>query len=154
MTLVNCFGDCGPDYECNMQCFDEASPDATMKLEAFNSCLMQECPDGEPGCIEDAQMGICAEPVMMCMDDDSNCSCDGKECGTDGCGQDCGVCGPDWWCDFGKGVCKQEQIPCDDNSDCPDGMICNEEGLCFMVSDCDPACEPGMSCLDGVCIDG
>ena len=83
--------------------------------------------------------GVCADGSWCDEGGCTACTCDGLECGTDECGQPCGECQEDWFCNADQ-LC--EECLCDAGWECGTadcGASCGE-------------CTDGFGCVEHMCV--
>ena len=130
---ADCAMGCPPGaIDCYLNCGEGASPDAQALYQEVLMCVSQFCPMGDPGCIQDAVYGPCADLYKQCV---GGCtpSCNGKQCGNDGCGGSCGQCGPGQACQ--QGICMGGDMTCADAADCALGCPPGDIDCYFMCGE-------------------
>jgi Cys-rich repeat protein len=141
--------DCPEGMFCEVVCWDCAPEDPDCAPGCEGVCV----PAQPPECAADADCPAGHECIMDCWgwcDETGECheECHGRcvpvepECLTD---EDCFFPGGMARCIEGR--CVFEEIACDDQNPCPEGMIC--EMVCWDCPPDDPDCEPG---CEGVCV--
>ncbi|MBN2495729.1 MAG: hypothetical protein JXR96_14140 [Deltaproteobacteria bacterium] len=85
---------------------------------------------------------ILAMLSLACASEPCERSCGDRRCGDDGCGGSCGECGPNERCDE-DGQCACRFRVCG-------GACCDEQGVCYNDSCCQPACQ-GKECGPDAC---
>ena len=127
---------CGEDAECARGETCEAS------LCRFTGCLSDD----------DCDKGLCREGTYTCTECATSVDCpsdkpvcDGQfrcvACQTD---DECGYPGPGY-CDASRGIC----VHCKEDNHCPQGLSCNNAGVCFGAG-LEAPCREGIACDVGL----
>lgn len=149
--------ECNEDFPCQdgQQCVGgvcECPPSKPYKNSKGECvpCLEGTCPPGtvctkdgcEPVDCEDGVYNVVKEKCVQC-NNTGDCK-NPNECCSDN--NDCNCC-PGFIRDYTTGLCIEEP-DCDEDSDCPECMVCTSEGCVDIVCPPGKVCVPGEGCVE------
>lgn len=149
--------ECNEDFPCpdGQQCVGgvcECPPSKPYKNSKGECvpCLEGTCPTGtvctkdgcEPVDCEDGVYNVVKEKCVQC-NNTGDCK-NPNECCSDN--NDCNCC-PGFIRDYTTGLCIEEP-DCDEDSDCPECMVCTSEGCVDIVCPPGKVCVPGEGCVE------
>lgn len=149
--------ECNEDFPCpdGQQCVGgvcECPPSKPYKNSKGECvpCLEGTCPPGtvctkdgcEPVDCEDGVYNVVKEKCVQC-NNTGDCK-NPNECCSDN--NDCNCC-PGFIRDYTTGLCIEEP-DCDEDSDCPECMVCTSEGCVDIVCPPGKVCVPGEGCVE------
>ena len=139
-----CVDDCGIDeFDCYDDCASGGTSEAQFVFYSILFCLLDACPSGDEGCLQDALSDPddeCTALLMACQSEPCVGNCGDSECGDDGCGGSCGVCAPGLQC---------IQSACSEPT--PEACCEVQEGIQGCVAN--PACQTCVCDADPYCCD-